>query len=117
MHSDAEPQEAMVQLFRWFLAPSVHDEAVQNALKLGSARLVARSNPVLSGAPVQYRRVTGVEPTDPLPQGLSTWMDVHPPIAFSSAPAYLAMVDRIAQETGLDDWVQGERHAEWFLCA
>jgi hypothetical protein len=43
-------------------------------------------------------------------------MDVHPPIASAHAPTYLTLVDRIARETGLHGWVQGERHAEWFSC-
>jgi hypothetical protein len=117
MRSEAEPAEERVQLFLWFLAPSVHDEAVRQALKRASVRLVAESHPSLLGAPVHYRRVAAVEPNQPSPQTVSTWMDVHPPVACSRAQAYLALVDRVARETGLHDWVQGERHAEWFSCA
>lgn len=116
MHSKAEPAEAMVQLFLWFLAPSVDDDAVRNALKSASVRLMAEWHPSLSTSPVQYRRVTKLEPSDVAPPPVSTWMDVHPPIASAHAPTYLALVDRIARETGLHGWVQGERHAEWFSC-
>jgi hypothetical protein len=106
-----------VQLFLWFLAASEHDEAVRRALKLASERLVAETPMALSTAPVHYQRIPAIEINNPASDRVSTWMDVHPPIPYSQSPAYLALVEQIARETGLTDWVRGEYHAEWFLCA
>jgi len=117
MRSEAEKTDQQVQLFLWFLAPSEHDEAVRRALKLASDRLVAESPLSLSIAPVHYQRIQAIETSEPTRDRVSTWMDVHPPIAYSQSPAYLALVEQIARETGLTDWVKGERHAEWFSCA
>jgi hypothetical protein len=117
MRSEAEQADKPVQLFLWFLASSEHDEAVRRALKLASERLVAESPLCLSIPPVHYQRIQAIEINEPPRDRVSTWMDVHPPIAYSQSPAYLALVEQIARETGLTEWVRGERHAEWFSCA
>jgi hypothetical protein len=117
MRSEAELVDQPVQLFLWFLASSEHDEAVRRALKLASERLVAESPMPLPTAPVHYQRIPAVESKAPARDRVTTWMDVHPPIAYSRSPGYLALVEQIALETGLTDWVRGERHAEWFSCA
>jgi hypothetical protein len=117
MPSEVEKVGQPVQLFLWFLASSEHDEAVRRALKLASERLMAESPMPLSTAPVHYQRIPANESNAYVPDRMSTWMDVHPPIAYSQSPGYLALVDQIARETGLTDWVRGERHAEWFSCA
>jgi hypothetical protein len=116
MRSEAEQADKPVQLFLWFLAPSERDEAVRRALKLASERLVAESPLSLSIAPVHYQRTLAIEINEPARDRVSTWMEVHPPIAFSQSPAYLALVEQIARETGLTESVKGDRHPEWFSC-
>ena len=117
MRSDAEKVDQPVQLFLWFLASSEHDDAVRRALKRALERLMAESPMPLSTAPVHYQRIPALESDAPARDRVSTWMEVHPSIAHSQSPGYLALVEQIARETGLTDWVRGERHAEWFSCA
>lgn len=112
-----EPADQEVQLFLWFLAPSLHDDAVRRALQRASERLIAESPLLLSTAPVHYRRVLATAVDESERDRVSTWMDVHPPVASSQATAYLALVDQIALETGLTECLEGKRHAEWFSCA
>ena len=117
MRSEAEQADKPVQLFLWFLAPSERDDAVRRALKLAAERLVAESPLSISIAPVHYQRIQAIEINEPAQDRVSTWMEVHPPIAYSLSPVYLGLVEQIARETGLTEWVRGERHAEWFSCA
>ena len=117
MRSELEQAGQPVQLFLWFLASAEHDDAVRRALKRASERLLAESPVPLPSAPVHYQRIHAIEINKPARDRLSTWMDVHPPIAYAQSPGYLALVEQIARETGLTDWVKGEYHAEWFSCA
>ena len=112
-----EPAGQTVQLFLWFLAPSINDDAVRRALQLASERLIVESTLPLSTEPVHYRRVRANEVSESERDLVSTWMDVHPPVAAAQATDYLALVDQINLETGLTDLLQGKRHAEWFSCA